>query len=235
MHGFQRFEPLSSIAGFAADMMEAKDEAERKDLVNKIVGSITENLTNKTFMQGVENVALVYSDPTRYAAQLFKQLEGSLVPAVVARGAQAIDTKQRQTSALDGSAILGRIPFASMLLEPRRSGTGEVEERPGTGIERFLSPAPRTVEKGREADLEREFLAADYTPSRPGRAITNPYRKGSKVDLTDEEYTLFREQDERATERLRRIVRAPNWRRLSPEKKKEQMERLYGRQGRADA
>ena len=48
------------------------------------------------------------------------------------------------------------------------------------------------------------------------------------MDLTDEEYTLFREQDERATERLRRIVRAPNWRRLSPEKKKEQMERLYG-------
>lgn len=224
---YQRLEPFSSVAGFAADLIEVSDEKSQGDLVNKIVGSVAENLTNKTFLQGLENAFLMWNDPRRYASQWAKNLEGSVVPAVFGRVAQAIDPTLRETGALDGSAIVARIPGASMLLDERRSATGEPMRREGTAAERILSPLNRTKEKGPEADLEREFLDADYVPSRPSRTITVPGSHGRKVELSDEEYRVFVEADREVTEQLRQIVRSPTFKAMDPLRKKSVLRGRY--------
>jgi hypothetical protein len=227
---FARLEPLSSIAGFAADMVETQDEDAKRDIAKKVVAAITQNLTNKTFLQGVENVFQAWSDPTRFAGQWFENLQGSAVPAIVARTAQALDPVVRETSASDGSAIAARLPGVSTLLEPKRRGTGEPVERKGSAVERFISPLPRSVEKGEEADLERAFVAANYVPSPPSRTVKIPKGiggRGQKVELSEQEYDYLEATRERVTARLREVVKDPRFERMDPLQQGEYMRRLY--------
>lgn len=226
-YSIKRLEPFATIAGFAADMIETKDEKTQGDLVNKILGSVAENLTNKTFLHGLESAFMVLSDPKRNASTWAKGLEGSLVPAIVGRAAQAVDPTFRQTSALDGSALAARIPGLSTFLEPRRSAGGEPVMRESSAVERFVSPLPRSTQKGPEADLEREFLDADFIPSRPSKSVTVPGSGGRKVVLSDEEYAVYVEADRQTTERLRKVVKDPLFKRMDPLRKKTYLRGAY--------
>jgi len=63
---FQRLEPIGSILGMAADLSELKrdmKENEKFDLATAVSGSITNNISNKTFMQGFTNAINAISDP----------------------------------------------------------------------------------------------------------------------------------------------------------------------------
>ena len=236
---FNRFEPVSSIMGMAADLAEIQDEKKAGDMLQKIGGSIAENLTNKTYLRGLRDASLALSDPTRYAGGVVKNIAGTVIPTIVAKTAQAMDPVLRDIRAEKtgmagipeaiGKKIQSRIPGASKLLPPRRTGLGEPIVREGTAAERFAAPWYRTGAKGAEADLERLLVDIGYTPGRPSRDVTIPGTRGQKVRLSDKEYAFMERAREQAADRARRWVRSPGFRRLGPEEQRDRIERLFSR------
>lgn len=234
---FNRFEPVSSLLGFAADAAEASDSKQAGDFIDKGVGSIGQNLLSKSFLTGLADASAFVSRPREFASQYARNLAGSVVPTIVAKLGQAIDPTIRDTRPSEsglggvpeaaGKAILARLPGAAQLLPARTSGTGEPIRRQGTALERFLSPVQRTVSSPKEQALERELIDVDYAPSSPSRTITLPRTGGKEMMLTSEEYRIFVEADRKMTQRLRRDIADPRYRRMTSEEKKRFLQNRY--------
>lgn len=229
---YQRFEPISSIIGMAADVVEGKRSgafSNPHDAVEKIAGSIGENLTSKTFLAGLEGFATAWHDPVRYGGRWIRQLEASLVPNIVSKTAQAIDPVYRETSEGVLDPITARLPGLSKILPAQTSPSGEVRERKGTAIERLASPLPRSEEKGQEGDLGREFADIGWAPSRPKRAI---YIEGRKVSLTQEEISKLEKAQVQASKAAMAVLSDPTYKRLP--KNEEDPSFTPGRKTRSD-
>ena len=180
-YSFGRLEPLGSILGMAADMSQLKREMEENDKFNLaagVMGSITENISNKTFMQGFTNMIQGLSDPGRYGANIVKQLAGSAVPSVSGGVARAIDPNVRETRSIGGT-LQSRIPVAAESLPKKLTVWGEPIERPGSPVSRFISPMQISKEKG--SPIEKELLRLDLDIGYPSRKIGN-------VELNPDEY-----------------------------------------------
>lgn len=235
---YNRFEPVSSLLGFAADIIEAKDAKTSGDLFDKALGSVVSNLSSKSYLQGLSDAASLVSNPKQFASEYARSLGGSIVPNIVGRAASAIDPTVRDTRPSSsgitgipeavGKTIVSRIPGASTLLPERRSGTGEPIERAGNALTRFVAPAPPSTEK-EGGDLQRLLVDVDAVPSAPGRDFAV---RGKRVRLTDEEYKLLQDVDLKTTERLRANIR--RLKSVSPDKAKNIIESAY-QQSRARA
>ena len=231
---FNRFEPVSSLMGFAADMVEAKDAKTAGDLLDKALGSVVENLSSKSYLQGLTDAGNLLADPKRYASNYVSGLAGSfLVPNIVARTAQAIDPTIRDTRPESeglpgivekaGRTVVSRIPRASTTLDERRSGLGEPTKRQGNALTRFALPVQPSMEK--EGAAFNELLVnLEAVPSAPQRDISV---KGRKVRLSDEEYKFLQDADQKVTERLRRRTESPAFKRLPPEDQRREIRTAY--------
>lgn len=228
---FNRFEPVSSLMGFAADMVEAKDAKSSGDLFDKALGSLVSNLSSKSYLQGLSETAALLSNPKQFASEYVRGQAGSLVPNIIGRAASAVDPTFRDTRPESegptgiveaaGKTIVSRIPGASMLLPERRSGTGEPIERQGSALSRFLAPAPPSTEK-EGGDFQKLLVDIDAVPSAPGRDIAV---SGKRVRLTEAEYKAIQDADAKVTAELRR--RLPALRKADPEKARNVIRSAY--------
>lgn len=218
---FNRFEPVSAILGFSADLAEITDAKEGAEVFEKALGSIGQNLTSKSYLRGLADASQFIANPQQFGTQYVKNLAGSLVPNVVAKVAQAADPTFRDTKATNlkgaggivesvGKTIATDIPGLSRMLPAKRTATGEEAERPGNPLTRFALPSQLSQDKeGKE--LEREFARIGYVPNTPGRTVA--YR-GKKYELNDEEYGKLRDADLRAAEMARKVMRSPAYKNL---------------------
>lgn len=204
-YGFNRMEPLGSILGMSADLSQIKNEAQENDkfnLASSIAGSITQNISNKTFMQGLSNIINATSDPARYGDQLIKNTTGTVVPSVVAGVARSIDNKMRDTNSMANN-IKSRIPVVSETVPERLNVWGEPVERTGSAVSRFISPMPISQEKG--SKLEKELVKLKLDIGMPDKSI-------SGVKLKQEEYWQVVKQAGTFTKQvLDKIVDSPGW------------------------
>lgn len=232
---FNRFEPVSSLLGFAADMVEAGNEKQAGDLFDKGLGSIVQNLTSKTYLQGLADAANVITRPKEFASRYASNLAGSLIPNIVAKGAQAIDPTLRdvrpESTGLAGipehilKTVESRIPGLSTTLPARRSGTGEAIERPGNAVSRLLSPVQVSTEKpGRDLERLMVELGDEAVRSPPGRDVTI---RGRKVRLAEDEYAFIQDADLATTEALRRTIRNPAFSRMDEERQRRYIRSQY--------
>jgi hypothetical protein len=213
-HSYQRLEPFSSIMGMAADLAEGYkewDEMTTGQNVARIMSSITENLTNKTFLSGLENMALLWSNPLRYGEQWIKNMEGSLVPNILGQTARALDPVYRkQEIGLD--PIKARIPGLSQTLPAQTTPTGEERLRPGTGFFNRLTPVPATVEKTDPiSNVAREMVRVHYAPP-PARDYLEFH--GRRVTLQPHEYKRLTDARKRASEILAQAIQNPAYKAL---------------------
>lgn len=246
---FNRFEPLSSILGIAADLSEIKDEKKAGDMADKAIGSIVQNFTSKTYLAGISDVATAVSKPNEYLGQYVSNLSGTLVPNIVAKAAQTIDPKLRDTRPDTagfpgiperiGKTLLSRIPGASMTLDARKGATGEDIERPGYGPTRFLLPVQPSTTKG-GTELEATLASIGYSPSSPKRDVTLPARGTTpsvSVRLSDEEYGFLQKAHQKASDYIRKnLIGKPEFKRLpgtieegGRNSKEAQIRRIYDR------
>jgi hypothetical protein len=221
---YNRFEPVSSILGFAADIVEIQDEKKAGDMLEKALGSFAENLTSKSYLSGLSDAANAISNPTQFMGQYASNLAGSLVPNIVGRAAQAIDPTLRdvrpESTGLTGipermaKTIQSRIPGASSYLPAKKSFAGETVERGGDPLSRFVMPATYSVSKDDRA-LEEFVAEAGITPTKASRDVTIRVKgRSQKVRLSDDEYALISAADQRAAESARRLMRNPSFKRL---------------------
>jgi hypothetical protein len=210
---YKRVAPLSQIIGMAADAGEAADPEQRKHLTEKLFAAVAENVTNQTFLAGLQDLALAWRDPNRYLKTWVKQMEGSVVPGGVRAVAGAVDPVQRVSDPYTTTAgvpqpIVAGIPFASSLLPARRTATGEEAEKTASGLNPFT-----TSTLSADADLEREFARIGFVPGQPSRKVTVPRTGGAKVELTDDEYSDLQDAEQKAAERARKLMAIPTYQR----------------------
>jgi hypothetical protein len=232
---FNRFEPVSSLLGFAADIVETRNAKDAGELFDKGLGSIVTNLTSKTYLQGIADAAELVNDPKRFAGQYASNLAASAVPNVVKKVTQAIDPVQRETRPQDtgwagiperiGKTVAAAIPVVSKSLPERKAVTGESVERPGNAASRLLSPIQVTSEKSGR-DLEALMVKLGVSQGAPQRQVSIP-KTGVKVPLTQAEYSYLQDVDKRASDYLRRVVTDPRFKRLTPEQQKAYLERTW--------
>lgn len=217
---YQRLEPFATLLGIAADMAEAwaaKDIQTGSDLLEKGIASATENITNKTFTTGISSIMDIVTGSSGDRAAALRSLEASLIPNIIgvvpfAHAARAMDPNYRETKDSLVNPLIAQIPFASQTLQPQRKPTGEVRERPGTPIERLLSPIARsTVQTGPIAEAASEISRLGFSPS----AIEPYFRVGtSRIYYTTAERETIGQAQQKGMVAVARFIRSPEYRRL---------------------
>lgn len=126
-HSYQRFQPVGTLIGLAADMAEVWEHLtpDESDKVPKILATAFANsVTNQTFLQGMATLVDGISQPDQKGPRLVQNLAGSLVPAAISQTAQMMDPYQREISSIR-EAVQNRIPGARENLAPSRDPFGE--------------------------------------------------------------------------------------------------------------
>jgi len=221
-----RIEPLATTLGMAADLAQASDEKIAGDFADKLHASIVNNITNKTYLEGIVSFAEAMGDPDRYGAQVWKRLIGAAVPNMLASAARAIDPTIRQTDSIKDT-LMSRVPILSESVPAKLTGTGEPVKRGETALSRFASPFRYSPEAGPEANLERLFLETGYNPSTPPKSVSIPGGKGRRVELTQQERRLYGEYVRRATAFARTLAKDKDWSGLDVYAKEEVLKRIY--------
>jgi hypothetical protein len=237
----QRLEPLGTILGMAGDIAELGDS---DDKAGKIIATIKDNMTDKSFLYGLETFAKAFSNPEQFGAIYLRQMQGSMVPTFFAKVAQAVDPYQRQQEAFGATAgvpdsMAYRIPGVSMALPLKSSALGEPRERWGvgsadsvlakivSGAQSMTSAMPISI--GREdREVEKEFNRLrghkGMPPSMPRRTKKLKLRgvDGTDVELTTEEYAIYDRYHAMAKDQLAKMIASPQYARI-PEALQAQM------------
>ena len=179
-YSYGRLEPVSTIFGVAADAFHVFDkstEEEKEQIASKLIKSITENLTNKTFMQGLTTAMNAISDPERSGQYFLESLAGTAVPTGVAQVAKAIDPTLRETETIVDH-IKSRIPGVSKKLPPKVDRRGKEVKREGGVAANILSPVWVSTEVSDKVDKELRRLKVF-----PGR-MSKETATGDKIPPT---------------------------------------------------
>jgi hypothetical protein len=219
---YSRLEPLSSTLGIAADFAEAESAEKRGALMDKFLGSIAQNFTNKTYLKGLADAAEVITDPGRSASTWLSSTIASLaVPGQIAKLTQALDPYVRDTTPTEtgiagtperiAKKTLARIPVVSETLPKRLGPTGEPIERPSMfpGSRVFMPVQVTAAKPGKE--VEKLLVRVGYVPGVPSHDVK--YR-GMEVRLADDAYELLRQADRDAAEKIRRMMNQPGFQSL---------------------
>lgn len=221
---YSRFEPMASLMGMAADVAEGWKRGEftdTKKTLERLFESVTQNVTNKTFLAGLEGLFSAIHDPFRYGEKFISQLQSTIVPNIagplpVATLARAMDPTFRQTEALTSSPLQARIPGASEELPAQLTPLGEERQRGGTFVERLAAPFTRTQErKDPQAAVAREFDRLNWSPRKVERFIRTD--AGGKVDLTSAEIERLNEARQMAIKSMWRVINDPTYKSLPDE------------------
>ena len=166
----QRIEPLGTVLGMAGD---AAEFGSSDDKTGKVIAIVKDNMTDKSFLYGLESFAKAFANPEQMGSTYYRQMAGSIVPTFFSKAAQAVDPYQRiqeQFGAEAGvpDALAYRIPGVSRALPARTTALGEKAERWGvyatdTTADKLLSaagsmlhPSPQSKERP-GTEVEREF------------------------------------------------------------------------------
>lgn len=216
--GYQRLEPMSSIVGMAADIAEGRkrgDFATVERATTRLFSLVTENLTNKTFLSGLEGLSTAMADPQRSAGRWIKQMQTSIIPNTIGpipfgHLAQAVDPIYRQSEPMSWDAFGTKVPFLSKTLAPQYTPTGELRERPGTGIERLVSPIVRTQARTDPTAVAASLMDRIGSPPTPPKKFT--FVKGVKVYYTPEQREMLARAQSQATKIIgTRLVKDPGF------------------------
>jgi len=223
-YSYNRFEPVGILFGVTADLNEIVRDAPQKfqdenqdaiaDIGTQLIGSVSENLINKTFLTGLAGAVEVISDPDRYADRFLQRFAGSFVPTAFYYGRKAEDNLVRDARTTTDN-LINRLPQVggefffgktSKDLPPKRNVFGEtIEYRPTPNVFGYTF-IPINISEIQQDPVFSELNRIGYVPSMP-------QRKMGSVELTPDQYeSLLRIQEELGTkQKLEQIVLSPNY------------------------
>ncbi len=234
---YQRIEPFASIFGMAADVAETA-QAPSDQALDRAFAAVKDNLANKTFLLGVENLSKAWANPKRYGTTFVKSFASSMIPAgsLLGAAARATDPVQRMTAGDSaGESILNaaknRIPGARQTLEPRYSVTGKpiVDEYNTFNALLPFSLAPATADP---VDVELNRLASmGYKVPNPQDRKRHIPGEQSKQRATRAEYAIFHRSNRAAADAVRGIITDPSWANLDPQTQSNIIMSIYKKYG----
>jgi len=204
--GYGRLEPIGSVFGMAADMVELIERGESDDVVKEVILgaslSIGRNITSKTFMRGLADFLDATRDPDKYGERLFRNYARSLVPAAVRTVKEGLDARLVEQRTI-ADAVAGNLPYLSYSVLPRRDVWGREIRWEGHPLWRTLSPFP--IKAVKDDPVDTELVRLGLSPGLPSRKLRE---KGKDIELDPYEYDLYlRRSGQRAYRKAARIVR----------------------------
>lgn len=184
---FQRLDPLGGMLGFIGDMSDlsryAGKDQDLSDLTYAATLSVMRNISDKSYISGLVDLAGAVKDPDRYLSKLANRLAGTVVPNVIAGAGAAMDPTLKESYSIMDS-IQRRVPFLSDTMDKQRNFLGEPLSRKMMSkgmaqtagwVDYMLPISINTVGSG---VIEREIETLMYPMNEP-----DPNRFG--VDLRD--------------------------------------------------
>jgi len=139
-YSYARLEPAGTIFGIAADLAKwgsLMDQEQYDDAAFQLAAAITNNLHNKTFIEGLLKAATAVQHPDRYGKAFIDQFAGSLVPNI----AQTI--KKTGISGVLESDMTIRSSAVDEVSEPPVPGLkGSIEHGLRSALNTMLSKTP---------------------------------------------------------------------------------------------
>lgn len=214
---YQRFDPLSTTLGVAADLVDlqsAMTDKQREKVGTLVAASIIQNLSNKTWLSGLSDALEAAQDPQRYGTSWANRMAGTIaVPALVAQTVRSTDPFMREARTMM-DAIKARIPGLSDDLPPQRDIYGRpIERQQGLGPDLF---SPIWMKERKNDPVIREVIASGASMGKPARG-----------DFTPEDYSRYVELAGRYTyEGIAEAITAPDWASLDPADRKSEIESI---------
>lgn len=224
---YQRFDPLSLLAGVAADFVEAGKSAkggEADKLATHLTLGIAKNLTSKTWLSGAADFFQMLDDPDRYGDRYFRNLVATAaVPSIINQTAQAIDPNLRDARTLV-DAMKARTPGLSQSVPLRRDMWGQPLQRGDAVGPDLISPIASSKIAG--DPLRTEVMRLRAPVSQPQREVMVA---GERVPLNAEQYDEYqRLSGSGAYHALNDAVRSPGWRLMSDAERTEYIRSVFG-------
>jgi len=125
---YQRLDPLGGLLGFLGDMSDiaryASKDQDLSDLTYAATLSVMRNISDKSYISGLVDLAGAVKDPDRYLSKLANRLAGTVVPNVIAGAGAAMDPTLKESYSIMDS-IQRRVPFLSDNMDKQRNFLGE--------------------------------------------------------------------------------------------------------------
>lgn len=188
-YSYNRADPLGSTIGLAADAAEIigqLDTAKADELAAAVVIAASNNVVNKSYLQGFSTLAGAFNQMSPEAGvsrgkRIVQQLAGTLIPTGVATIERTLDPTLRDAQSIVDQ-IRSRVPGYSKDLPPTRNLWGEPVVLSGGLGPDIMSPIYASTETNSPADKEMERLRIGV--QMPERAIDG-------VELKPEEYSRY--------------------------------------------
>lgn len=175
---YQRLDPFATFLGMTADMAEFVQKAENadtnvvEDIVPSILMGLSQNVVNKSYMTGIQQVLEAATQPQRKLDTFLRTRAGSYIPAVFGQAVGTVDGDEAIREARGVlEAIQKRIPVFAGGLDPRRNVLGEKIERTGTGIGLVDYVSPIILSSKKNDPISEEMAKAQHAFSMPSRKI----------------------------------------------------------------
>jgi len=227
---YQRLDPFSSFLGLAADIhdrsnsVKAQDENALQTAVASMAVAFAKNITNKSYLAGIEQITDAFSQPERFAPRLLQNRVSSLlVPAAVSQAVGAFGGDNYMLEARGYfDQIFKRIPGGDQFVDPVRNALGEKVVVPSLapGLD-YINPI--TVSTKKNDPVMDEMVNLQHGFSLPSviqdgginlAEITNP--KGQTAyDRWLELQSQVRINGLTLRQSLEKTIRSPQYKKLS--------------------
>jgi hypothetical protein len=164
---YQRLDPMATVIGLFADLVEAQeyydlDDTMMGNMFSAVSLSFSNNVTNKSYVQGLDNMLNMLRDPEANSKALVGNIAGGFVPTLFSQGQNYSDERVLRETRTVFDYMLKKSP-ASGMLPKKRNFLGEAvkyENLPmGAGI---FNPVYISSESDNMLDQELGSLAHGF-------------------------------------------------------------------------
>jgi hypothetical protein len=228
---YQRLDPFATMLGLAADIYErssalkAQDESALHTATAALAVAFAKNITNKSYLAGIEQITDAFSQPERFVPRLFQNRLGSYVPGAISQmtGGFGDDPYMREARGWF-DAVLRKVPGASGFVDPMRNILGEKVERTGIapGID-YVNPINVSSNKNDAVMNELSAVQHGFTQPRPiqdGGVDFSEYKNANGQSAYDrwlEATSEVRVGGKTLRQSLERLVKSRQYQNLSSE------------------
>ncbi|RRK02384.1 hypothetical protein Ga0100230_004310 [Opitutaceae bacterium TAV3] len=214
---YGRYEPLSTMLGLTVDMIKAVKQRNRRDgaaMYGTMARAISENVTSKTFAQGLGDLQKIVSDPERALTDWGANFAASWVPNIARQVARNADGKVRETSIeaepgkLGARFVEGVVKrVAPMVAEQKVDVWGRPMNKAGNALSRQVVPGAAGEIPSAMQRVDRMLLKWNAAHPDEAYAPASAWRRvrlsdGSHYYMSDSEQKEFRERSGKAAAQI---------------------------------
>jgi hypothetical protein len=183
---YERVDPLATMIGLIADAaeftkMNPDDNESFAELFSALSFTVAENMTDKSFLRGINNILNITQEPDIYIPKTFKDITSAMAVPMFIDKIKNVDGEQmiRESRTL-GDAILRKLPVAEERVPPKRTFLGEaVYKQNPLGVLGMMNPIYIKTTKNDLVDEKIQGLL--YGFSMPQHNWT----KGKETDMRE--------------------------------------------------